>query len=74
MVRERRKLIEMWHDEISAKNRRILMTQWTGHAWTEPASKPELIQKLFEKTGCLVTVDGSHTDKIKPQGQNLYSF
>ena len=35
------------------------MTQWTGHAWTELASKPELIQKLFEKIGCLVTSDGS---------------
>ena len=50
------------------------MTQWTGHAWTELASKPELIQKLFEKTGYLVTTDGSYNDKIKPQGQNLYSF
>ena len=66
--------LEMWHDETSAKNRRILMTQWTGHAWTELASKPKLIQKLFEQTGCLVNADGSHNDKIKPQGQNLYSF
>ena len=50
------------------------MTQWTGHAWTELDSERKLIQKLFEKIGCLVTAHGSHNDKIKPQGQNLYSF
>ncbi|KAK2566441.1 hypothetical protein P5673_009958 [Acropora cervicornis] len=35
------------------------MTQWTEHASAELAiaSKPELIRKLFEKTGCLPNTD-----------------
>ena len=66
--------LEMWHNKISAKERRILMTQWAGHAWRELGSKPEFIRKLFEKTGCLITADGSHDDKIKPQGLDIYSF
>lgn len=50
------------------------MTQWTGYAWRELASKPEFITKLFDKTGCLVTAGGSRDDEIEPQGQDLYSF
>lgn len=50
------------------------MTQWAGHAWREVGSKPEFIRKFFEKTGCLITVDGSHDDKIKSQGLDIYSF
>ena len=26
---------DKWHDKLSAKDRRILMTQWTGEAWSE---------------------------------------
>ena len=33
------------------------MTQWTEHASTELASKPELLRKLFEKTGYLPNND-----------------
>ena len=36
---------------------KILMTQWTEHASTELASKPELLRKLFEKTGYLPNTD-----------------
>ena len=35
---EKEENLEMWQDKISAKNRRILMTQWTGHAWRELVS------------------------------------
>ena len=27
--------LELWHDKLSAKKRRILMTKWTGKAWRE---------------------------------------
>ena len=30
--------------------------------------------KLFMKTGCLMTADGSDDDMIKPQGLEPYSF
>lgn len=71
---EKEENLEMWHDKISAKNRRILMTQWTGHAWRELVSKPDFIRKLFEKTGCLITADGSQDEKIRPQGLDAYTF
>ena len=35
---EKEENLEMWHGKISAKDRRILMTQWTGHAWRELSS------------------------------------
>lgn len=71
---EKKEKPEMWHDKISAKHRRILMTRWTGHAWKELSSQQEFIRKLFEKTGCLITADGSHEDKIRPQGLEMYTF
>ena len=30
--------LDMWHDILSAKQRRILMTQWTGKAWRKFSS------------------------------------
>ena len=67
--------IEAWHDKLSAKKRRVLMTQWTGQAWREiHHTDPNFVQKLFVKTGCLMTSDGSEDDRIKPQGLEPYSF
>ena len=31
-------------------------------------------KKLFMKTGCLMTADGSDDDMIRPQGLEPYSF
>ena len=59
---EKEENLEMWHGKISAKDRRILMTQWTGHGWRELSSRQEFIRKLFEKTGFLITADDSHKD------------
>jgi len=64
----------MWHDSLSAKQRRILMTQWTGEAWRKLSSDKMLAKKLFMKTGCLMTADGLDDDMIKPQGLEPYSF
>ena len=66
--------LDMWHDSLSAKQRRILMTQWTGEAWRKLSSDKMFAKKLFMKTGCLMTADGSDDDMIKPQGLQLYSF
>ena len=32
----------------------------------------DLFTKLFQKTGCLITADGSDDDKIRPQGLDPY--
>jgi len=54
--------------------RRVLMTKWTGEAWREIREDKEFFTKLFEKTGCLITVDGSGDSKIQPQGLIDYAF
>ncbi|XP_014675269.1 PREDICTED: jerky protein homolog-like [Priapulus caudatus] len=66
--------LEEWHDKLSAKRRRILMTQWTAQAWRELSTNKGLCKKLFEKTGCLMTADGSNDDQIRPQGLESYVF
>ena len=50
------------------------MTQWTGEAWRKLSSVKMFAKKLFMKTGCLITADGSDDDMIKPQGLQPYSF
>ena len=64
--------LEKWHDKISAKERRILMTKWTADAWKELCQYKNFFGKLIEKTRCLITVDGSEDHKISPQGLDNY--
>ena len=59
--------LDLWHNRLSAKQRRILMTQWTGEAWRKLSSDKMFAKKLFIKTGCLMTAYGSDDDMIKPQ-------
>ena len=60
--------LDQWHDKVSARQRRILMTKWAGAAWRELAKDQAFIKKLFQKTGCLLTIDGTGDDMIRPQG------
>ena len=48
---EKEENLEMWHDGIPAKTRRVLMTKWAGKAWRELSSDEDFVKKLFEKTG-----------------------
>ena len=32
---EKEENIDKWHEKLSAKERRILLTEWTGEAWSE---------------------------------------
>ena len=66
--------LELWHDKIAAKQRRTFMTTWTGAAWRTLVKDKDLIKKLFQKAGCLITMDGSDDDKIKSQGLEDYTF
>ena len=66
--------IEKWHDKISARQRPILMTRWAGQAWEELQKYEDIFKKSFERTGCLLTIDGSDDQLIKPQGLENYTF
>lgn len=46
--------LDLWHDKLTMKMR-VLMTSWTAQAWKEL----EFFRKLFQKTVCLITADGS---------------
>ena len=50
------------------------MTKWTAAAWEELTKDRGFFKKLFQKTGCLITVDGTDDDLVKPQGLEGYKF
>lgn len=66
--------LEVWHDKFTAKCHRILMTKWTAEAWKELAKDKTFFKNLFQKTGCLVTVDETDDKLIKPQGLDDCKF
>ena len=45
--------LEKWHDKMSAKERRILMTEWTGKTLDDKSKRKDFIRRSFAKTGCL---------------------
>lgn len=51
---------------IDAKMRRILMTTWVGEAWERFTSTEyaATIYKCFQRTGCLLTADGSDDNEV----------
>ena len=66
---------DKWHRTISAKERRILMTKFVGQAWEElNEDYSEMRKKFYQKTGCLMTADGTDDDKIQPEGFVNYNF
>ena len=66
--------LDKWQDNLSASDRRILMTQWAGKAWSELCSNQTFFKRLFEKTGCMITADGTDDFKISPQGLENYDL
>lgn len=66
--------LEQWHDKLSARQRRILMTKWAGAAWRKLIEDQDFITKLFQKTGCLITMDGTEDNMVRPQGLEDYEF
>ena len=59
---------------FSASERRILITQWVGEAnnLLKSPNYDAFRWHAFEKTGCLITADGSEDYKIKPEGMEDY--
>jgi len=56
--------------------RRILVTKWIGEAWERYTTDPtyeDTIFKCFQRTGCLLTADGSDDNEVRPmQGMTDY--
>lgn len=68
---------ELWYGHskgFSAKDRRILITRWVGEAWKKfcSAEYDEFRLKCWQKTGCLITADGSDDHLIQPEGLKDY--
>ena len=57
--------IERWETaSLTASDRRVLITQWTGAAMAKLNSNQGYRHRLFEKCGMAMTVDGSGDDRI----------
>ena len=56
------------------KERRILITHWVGEAYKKLAGSEydNLRLRVWQKTGCLMTADGSEDGLIKPEGLKSY--
>ena len=64
---------EKWVDgKFSARERRVLITQWVASAF-EKLCKSGSIMRYFEKTGCILHVNGEK-NKINLQGHKGYTF
>ena len=61
-------------EPFSGKKRRILITHWVGNAYKKIISKDykPYVWRMWEKTGCLITADGSEKKKIQPEGLKEY--
>ena len=60
---------------FTASERRILITNWCGEAWkklTTSGKYDTFLRGCWERTGCLITADGSEDAKIKPEGLPNY--
>merc|ERR1711981_418281 len=68
--------IDLWADIklLPAPFRRILITEWVGNATDKlnHSNYDNFRWNCFEKTGMLMTADGSNDDKIKPEGLTNY--
>ena len=58
----------------TAMEQRILITHWVGDAWETlcGTNYEHLRKRCWEKTGYLITADGSDDDKISPEGLLMY--
>ena len=60
---------------FSAKERRILISHWAGEAWDKLSSEKydSFREGIWQTTGCMMTVDGTNDEKIKPEGLAQYT-
>ena len=60
--------------KFTASEPQILITHWVGEAWKKLCSLDydHFRKRCWEKTGCLITADGSEDDQITPEGLPAY--
>ena len=60
---------------MTASDRRILVAHWVAaaHARATAENRPQVVS-CFQRGGCLLTLDGSGDDVIKPDGIERYAF
>jgi hypothetical protein len=68
---------DRWYGQqahFSAMERRILITHWVGNAWRQLCGPDyeHLRLRCWQKTGCLMTADGSEDEHITPEGLPAY--
>ena len=71
-------IMKKWYGKdshITASEKGILVTHWVGDAYLKlTSSKHDSIHwRMFEKTGCFVTANGSEDKKIQPEGLPNYT-
>mmetsp|Transcript_35205 Transcript_35205/g.86357 ORF Transcript_35205/g.86357 Transcript_35205/m.86357 type:complete len:924 (-) Transcript_35205:243-3014(-) len=65
--------LALWESGFSASDVRVMLTQWVGEAYRR-VLQDDTVWKYFQRTGCLMTLDGSGDAGIKLQGVEEYSF
>ena len=58
---------EMWHDKLSAKQRRILMTKWTAAAWEELSADRLIFKRRFRRLAALLQPMALRTIALDPK-------
>ncbi|KAK3243212.1 hypothetical protein CYMTET_47121 [Cymbomonas tetramitiformis] len=66
--------LERWEsNNLTASNRRILMTWWAGDGYKRACGRVN-IDRYFEKSGCKITVTGDGDGNINPEGIETFVF
>merc|ERR1711871_1585444 len=58
---------------MSASRKRVLLSLWYGEAW-DRVCKVFKFCKVFSKTGCNLSADGSQDSEIQIQGLDKFTF
>ena len=63
-------------NRFTASERRILNIQWVGETYEAllEAKYDKFGQETFERTGCLLTADGSRDHLVQPEGFLITGF
>ena len=70
--------IDLWlgncEKKLTCSDKRILITEWVGNAvdTLNHSNYDNFRWRCFEKTGILITADGSEDEKIQPEGLTDY--
>ena len=72
--------IDLWlgnsDQKLDVKQRRILITHWVGEAYNRLSGEQYASSRwrCFEKTGWVITANGSEDEKIQPEGLHGYTL